>query len=99
MSGEAMGRRSERSPIDPVAWCLGGAALVVLVAFTFAPVTGFGFVTWDDPGYVLKNRNVQDGLSWSGVLHRSAVCCVVAKFAAVARPWGGRWAAERGVPV
>jgi len=67
MSGEALDRRSERSSIGPVAWCLGGAALVVLVSFTFAPVTGFGFVTWDDPGYVLKNRNVQDGLSWSGV--------------------------------
>lgn len=47
-------------------WLLPSLALCVLVAGTFWSVTDFGFVTYDDPGYVLKNDVVQEGLSWSG---------------------------------
>jgi tetratricopeptide (TPR) repeat protein len=67
MSGEPVDGRSERAPIGSVAWCLGAAGLLGLVTFTFAAVTGFGFVSWDDPGYILKNQTVQEGLNWSGV--------------------------------
>lgn len=66
MSGEA-----DKTPLMSVqpprgGWLLPALALCVLVAATFWSVADFGFVTYDDPGYVLKNDVVQEGLSWSG---------------------------------
>ncbi|MFT7464180.1 MAG: cytochrome c-type biogenesis protein CcmH/NrfG [Pseudohongiellaceae bacterium] len=46
---------------------LGVLGLLVLVAATFEAVPSFGFVTFDDPGYVLKNDMVQKGLTGAGL--------------------------------
>ncbi len=35
------------------------------IAFVYAPVLGFDFVSWDDPWYVSNNPHVLGGLSWS----------------------------------
>src|SRR5271157_2819755 len=45
--------------------CLG-LALAVLAAY--APVRSAGFITYDDPAYVIANPHVQGGLSLAGLL-------------------------------
>lgn len=47
--------------------CFFAIALIALTVFVYAPVRNFRFVSWDDPLYVLENREVQRGLSWQGV--------------------------------
>ncbi len=42
--------------------------LVGLVGFLYAPVTEFGFVSMDDPYYIQRNTQVQEGLTWDGVV-------------------------------
>ena len=54
------------------------AALLVLVTLVlYWPVTGHGFVAFDDQGYVTENSHVQGGLSWDGVkwAFSNPVCC------------------------
>ena len=43
------------------------AALFLGTALLFSPVAEFGFLNYDDPGYVIANPYVQGGLSWSGL--------------------------------
>lgn len=43
------------------------ASLVLVVAALYAPVTGFGFTSYDDPGYVAENALVKRGLTREGV--------------------------------
>ncbi|SPE25617.1 Tetratricopeptide TPR_2 repeat protein [Acidobacteriia bacterium SbA2] len=38
--------------------------LAALTAAAYAPVRGYAFITYDDPGYVANNPHVQAGLSW-----------------------------------
>jgi len=52
-----------RSARDWVPW-----ALVAAVAIVYAQTARHGFVTLDDPTYILDNPEVARGLSWSGVL-------------------------------
>lgn len=54
----------ERLPLRPLHWGLL-LALVTLVAYL--PVTGHGFVRFDDPLYVTKNAQVQKGLTGEGL--------------------------------
>jgi tetratricopeptide (TPR) repeat protein len=44
------------------------ACLVLIAASVavYAPVSHFGFVTWDDPEYVVGNVHVSQGLTWQG---------------------------------
>jgi tetratricopeptide (TPR) repeat protein len=54
------------------------AALLVLVTLVlYWPVTGHGFVAFDDHAYVTENSHVQAGLSWEGVkwAFSNPVCC------------------------
>lgn len=44
--------------------CLG---LVAAVFALYGQSAGFAFVRYDDPDYVLENRMVRQGLTWSGV--------------------------------
>src|SRR5262245_45034717 len=44
--------------------CLGLALLILLC---YWPVTRNGFITFDDPQYLLKNRHVTSGFTWQGV--------------------------------
>jgi protein O-mannosyl-transferase len=46
-------------------WCLG--ALVALTACAFSEVAHLGFISLDDPDYVLQNQRVLRGLSWEGL--------------------------------
>ena len=41
--------------------------LALLALVIYNPVTGMGFVNFDDPAYVTANRQVQDGLTWKTV--------------------------------
>ena len=48
-------------------WAQRWAICVFLTALTvaaYAPVRGYPFITYDDPGYVTNNPHVQAGLSW-----------------------------------
>ena len=48
-----------------VLWvCLGLIAVNVIV---YSPVSQFGFVTWDDPQYVIQNPHVAAGLTWESI--------------------------------
>ena len=42
--------------------------LVVAIVAAYAPVLGFGFVDFDDPGYVTANPNVQRGLDRDAIV-------------------------------
>src|SRR6059036_215311 len=35
---------------------------------TFSPVTGYDFISYDDPDYVSENPHVQAGLNWRSVV-------------------------------
>jgi len=53
------------SPRIPL-WLI--AALLGLVTLAlYWPAMGFGFLAFDDPGFVTENAYVQGGLSWAGV--------------------------------
>ncbi len=41
--------------------------LIALSVIVYAPLAGFGFVTWDDPTYVYSNPQVAQGLTWQGI--------------------------------
>jgi tetratricopeptide (TPR) repeat protein len=41
--------------------------LALLALAVYNPVTRMGFVNFDDPAYVVGNRNVQNGLTWKTV--------------------------------
>jgi tetratricopeptide (TPR) repeat protein len=41
--------------------------LVAITLAVFAPVWGYGFVSWDDPWYITANPHVAGGLSWSAL--------------------------------
>ncbi len=43
------------------------AVLVAMVALVFGRTAGFGFVNFDDGGYVYENPIVLKGLSWAGI--------------------------------
>jgi hypothetical protein len=43
---------------------LAAALLVLAIVLAFSPVADNGFVSFDDPGYILDNGLVQDGLDW-----------------------------------
>jgi Flp pilus assembly protein TadD len=43
------------------------AALVGLTIVVFAPVSGYGFINFDDGAYVTENVHVTGGLSWQNV--------------------------------
>lgn len=45
-----------------------GLGLVLLTLIVYLPVTGYGFVNFDDGLYVSSNRHVQKGLTWEGFL-------------------------------
>jgi protein O-mannosyl-transferase len=54
------------------------AVLLMLVTVTvYWPVTGYGFVDFDDQAYVTENSQVQGGLSWQAVTWAflNPVCC------------------------
>ncbi|TAL06960.1 MAG: tetratricopeptide repeat protein [Verrucomicrobia bacterium] len=42
-------------------------ALAVITLAVYAPVAGFGFVTYDDEAYVQLNPHVQGGVSWEKI--------------------------------
>ena len=42
--------------------------LIVLSLAVYARIGSFGFVNFDDPGYVLQNRHVLAGPSWDGLV-------------------------------
>jgi tetratricopeptide (TPR) repeat protein len=54
-----------RSRFVPI---LIGLGLVLLTLIVYRPVTGCGFVNFDDGLYVSSNRHVQKGLTWDGFL-------------------------------
>jgi tetratricopeptide (TPR) repeat protein len=45
---------------------LACVALIAASVAIYAPVSHFGFVTWDDPEYVVGNVHVAQGLTWQG---------------------------------
>ena len=47
-------------------WWLA-AGLVILTGLAYWPTLSNGFVNYDDPGYVVQNHFVQQGLTWSSV--------------------------------
>ena len=49
-------------PRYPV-WLMAGLLVLVTMAL-YWPVTGYGFINFDDPGYVAANPQVQGGLTW-----------------------------------
>jgi tetratricopeptide (TPR) repeat protein len=57
--------RSPRDALGPVlAVCAG---LVISVFLVYAPVSGFDYVSYDDPTYIVENPMVSRGLSLPGV--------------------------------
>src|SRR6266481_259602 len=44
-----------------------GVALVLAVLAVYLPVTWLDFINYDDPGYVLENVAIQDGVTWPAV--------------------------------
>jgi hypothetical protein len=65
-------RRSTPTPAAPTGPARGttvllGVAIVLLVAFVYAPVRGYDFVNFDDGVIVSANPHVTGGLSWSNV--------------------------------
>jgi tetratricopeptide (TPR) repeat protein len=59
------GARTEAPPPDRRrrAAAALGVLLAALTVSVYAPVAGFGFVTWDDPNYITHNPTVQQGLT------------------------------------
>src|SRR6185295_18745095 len=49
------------------AWVVSTLLFAGTVAL-FSRVTGYGFLNYDDPGYVTNNPAVQAGLTWDGVV-------------------------------
>lgn len=43
------------------------AALAVLTVVAYCPTFFNGFVNYDDPGYVVQNHSVQQGVTWSSI--------------------------------
>jgi len=46
---------------------LSSAALVIVTAIVFWPLSSSDFINYDDPLYVTENSMVQRGLTWSGI--------------------------------
>ena len=44
-----------------------GLLLALVTLVVYLPVAHFGFINYDDGGYVAENQHVQDGLTWAGV--------------------------------
>ena len=55
------------APLVPGREVLVAAGLVVVTLTLFAPVWGYGFVSWDDPWYITSNPHVTGGLGWAAV--------------------------------
>ena len=47
-----------------IAICLG---LILFTGLCYWPITHNGFVSFDDPQYILENQHVTSGLTWSGI--------------------------------
>jgi tetratricopeptide (TPR) repeat protein len=62
--GREPGPADEMSPLLLVTIA---AALVLMTAAAYWPVSQNGFVNFDDETYVTQNRHVSEGLSWQGV--------------------------------
>jgi tetratricopeptide (TPR) repeat protein len=56
---------SDRSTVRPLLVC---GALALGVAVIYAPVRHFGFISFDDPQYVIDNPAVESGLGWDGLV-------------------------------
>jgi tetratricopeptide (TPR) repeat protein len=58
--------KPEKKPINlHLVWF--AAALVILTIAAYSSVGSLGFVTLDDPNYIMDNPKVSHGLTWSGV--------------------------------
>ena len=53
-----------KKPHSPVLLCL---LLASLTAALYWPITGFGFINFDDHQYIYENPHVIPGLTWSGL--------------------------------
>lgn len=49
---------------DPVVIAL---LLALATVMLYWPATGFEFINYDDPHYVIQNTNLQSGLTWAGI--------------------------------
>ncbi len=57
-------RSSARSRLTALAICLG---LILAILAIYAQVVHFDFINYDDPGYVVENAAVRNGLTFSGL--------------------------------
>lgn len=66
VDGQSPALKSEKKPIKlHPGWI--AAALVVLTIAAYSSAGSLGFVTFDDPNYILANPQVSQGLTWSGL--------------------------------
>jgi protein O-mannosyl-transferase len=57
----------DNRPCPTLPAALLGLLLALAVFVVYGPVTGHGFINYDDPEYAAANPQVQAGLAWSGV--------------------------------
>ena len=55
------------APLVPSREVSVAVGLVAITLTVFAPVWGYGFVSWDDPWYVTANPHVSGGLGWAAL--------------------------------